>query len=81
MTVAFLFSIQIYIQIYIYKVWILTWNSKKLQKRVSHSNLRSFMMSAKHVGALVHLKFGTNFKMYGEKMFSMGIRALIGNLY
>ena len=30
------------------------------------------MMSAKHVGALVHLKFGTNFKMYGEKMFSMG---------
>ena len=33
---------------------------------MSHSNLRTFMMSPKHVGALVHLDSGTNFKMYGE---------------
>ena len=38
-------------------------------------------MSPKHVGALVHLDSGTNFKMYGKKILCRALVLLTENLY
>ena len=46
-----------------------------------HSNLRSFVMSAKHVGALVQIDAVQQNKMYGKKILCRALVLLIENLY